>query len=520
MTISGLKNHWDMIVIGGGITGAGIFNEAVRRGLSVLLLEQRDFAWGTSSRSSKMVHGGLRYLISGNLFLTRASVKERQRLLSEAPGLVDPLKFILPIYKNRGPSTRLMGLGLSLYSLLALKKQHSRLSPEETIAQIPFLNNENLEAGFSFLDAQVDDARLVLRLINDGCAMNGTALNYTRVREIKRNHQGKVATIIAEDIETKECLELNTEVVINATGVWAENLHPSPVKGYHLRPLRGSHLIFPGDLYPLDSVLSFFHPADKRPVFLYPWEGCLVLGTTDVDHVEPLNREPSITLKEADYLMEGLKFILPGSKISEKDCISSIAGVRPVLSRGNAAASKESREHVVWEDRGLITVTGGKLTTFRILALDALKAAKKYLPKNATPRKASIFSQPVDKTMDNEKQELLPQNIKRRLYGRYGNMAERIINSHDEDGHGFVPGTSTLWGEIAFCAANEQVRHLSDLLLRRVRIGILLPGGGKEHFGRIEKLCKDAFSWDDNRWNKEKTQYLEDWQNYYSSPFE
>jgi glycerol-3-phosphate dehydrogenase len=413
-----------------------------------------------------------------------------------------------------------MGLGLAIYSLLALKKQHSRLSPKQALAQIPLLNKENLEAVFSFQDAQVDDARLVLRLINDGCAMNGAALNYTGVREIKRNNRGRIITILAEDTETKECLELNAKVVINATGVWAEELHPSPVKGFHLRPLRGSHLIFPGSLFPLDSVLSFFHPADKRPVFFYPWEGCLILGTTDVDHVKPLNLEPSITLKEAEYLMEGLKYILPGLKITEKDCISSIAGVRPVLSEGKATASKESREHVVWEDRGLITVTGGKLTTFRILARDALKAAKKYLPKYSIPKKASIFSQSVDKTVKHEKQELLPNNIKRRLYGRYGDMAGTIISSHKKDDQAFIPGTSTLWDEVAYCAANEQVRHLSDLLLRRVRIGLLLPGGGKEHFGRIEKICKASFSWDDNRWNKEKTDYLEYWQNHYASPFE
>ena len=243
-------------------------------------------------------------------------------------------------------------------------------------------------------------------------------------------------------------------------------------------------------------------------------------GTTDVDHVDPLDSEPSISHKEAAYLMEGLKFILPGLKMSEKDCISSIAGVRPVLSEGKATASKESREHVVWEDRGLITVTGGKLTTFRILALDALKAAKKYLPKYSIPKKAPFFVHPVGEEMDNEKPELLTQTIKRRLYGRYGNMAETIINSQDKDDHALIPGTSTLWGEIAFTAANEQVRHLSDLLLRRLRVGILLPGGGKEHFGRIEKICKAAFSWDDDRWNEEKKQYVEDWQNYYASPFE
>lgn len=519
MTVNDIKTHWDMVIVGGGITGAGIFKEAVQSGLSVLLLEEKDFAWGTSSRSSKMVHGGLRYLIAGKLRLARASVKERQRLIAEAPGLVDPLKFLMPVYKTHGPSKYLLGIGLFLYSLMALKKQHLHLSPRQIKKQFPFINNDQLEAGFCFKDAQVDDARLVLRLIFETCADGGTALNYTKVCKTIRNQQGKITAVTAKDMETGACLELQTKVVINATGVWAERLHPSPVKGFHLRPLRGSHLIFPGNILPIDTVLTFFHPVDNRPVFLFPWEGCLVIGTTDVDHAEPLNCEPTITSEEASYLMEGVRFFLPDFDIPEKACISSIAGVRPVLSRGGADASKESREHVVWDDRGLITVTGGKLTTFRILARDALKVTKKYLPKCSIASKAPVFCDSMDEEMDKDRLKLVPQNIRRRLYGRYGKAAETILNSPNKDDLTFVPGTSTLWAEIAYVAANEQVKHLSDLILRRVRIGLLLPNGGMAHFERIEKLCKSALSWDDSRWNIETKRYIEEWQDHYAPPF-
>jgi len=519
MTLSEIKTHWDMIIIGGGITGAGIFREAVQMGLSVLLLEQKDFAWGTSGRSSKMVHGGLRYLIEGKVLLSMASVKERQRLLAEAPGLIEPLRFLIPVYKTHGPSKRLLGLALFAYSLMARKKQHASLNPGQIKDRIPLIRTDHLDAGFCYQDAQADDARLVLRLITEGCAKGGTALNYTKVSGMVRNQRGDIAAVVAEDAETKDCLELRTNVVINATGAWAENLHPSPVKGLHLRPLRGSHLVFPGEIFALDTVLCFFHPADNRPVFLYPWEGCLILGTTDVDHAEPLDSEPFITEKEASYLMEGLKFIVPGAKISENDCISSFAGVRPVLSKGGKDASKESRDHVVWEERGLITVTGGKLTTFRLIAHDALKTARKHLPKFSISNKFSIFDQPANTAVDNEKLRLFPENIRQRLYGRYGNMAESVMSSRDEDEPSFVPGTSTLWGELAFAATNEHVRHLSDLLLRRVRIGLLLPEGGKEHIGRIEELCKSALAWDDGQWEKEKRQYLEQWQKHYASPF-
>jgi glycerol-3-phosphate dehydrogenase len=518
MTISQIETRWDVIIIGGGITGAGIFREAAQMGLSVLLLEQRDFAWGTSSRSSKMVHGGLRYLIEGKLRLSLASVKERQRLLSEAPGLVDPLNFLTPVYSTHGPSRRVLGTALFLYSLMARSKQHTALSPEQTRQRIPPIRTEHLEAGFCFRDAQADDARLVLRLISEGCAKGGTALNYTKVCGIERDRQGRVARIMAEDAETKDSLELEADVVINATGAWAENLHPSPVEGLHLRPLRGSHLIFPGKVFAPDSVVSFFHPADNRPVFLYPWEGCLVLGTTDVDHADPLDSEPSISQREVDYLMEGLRFILPDSGISEKECISSIAGVRPVLSKGKRDASKESRDHVVWEDRGLITVTGGKLTTFRLIAQDALKVAGRYLRKLSISKKSPIFDQPVIGAVDDERLRRFSQDIRKRLYGRYGSMAEVIMGTEEDSDCSFIPGTSTLWCEMAFAASHEHVRHLSDLLLRRVRIGLLLPGGGEEHLARVEKLCRPALSWDDSRWEREKERYLEEWRSHYAPP--
>ncbi len=519
MTARGLKNDWDMIIIGGGITGAGVFREACRTGLSVLLLEQKDFAWGTSGRSSKMVHGGLRYLIEGKVRLSMASVRERQRLLTEAPGLVDPLRFLTPVYTTHGPSKRLLGLALSVYSLMAMKKQHTRLSPVQTRERVPLIRTDHLDGAFCFQDAQADDARLVLRLLSEGCARGGTALNYVKVCGLERSREGRVAAVAVEDAETKESAELRTRVVVNATGAWAESLHPSPVKGFHLRPLRGSHLVFPGELLPLDTVLSFFHPADKRPVFIYPWEGCLVLGTTDEDHTDPLDREPSIAQQEAAYLMEGLEFILPGSKISEKDCISSWAGVRPVLSRGGKEASKESRDHVVWEDGGLITVTGGKLTTFRIIACDALKAARPYLPRFSLSRKSAIFDPPATEETEDEELSLAPQDVRQRLVGRYGNRVGALMKTPGEGDGPFVPGTSTLWREVAYAAAHEQVRHLSDLLLRRVRIGLLLPGGGEEHLDRIEKLCKTALSWDDERWDREKRRYREEWQCHYAPPF-
>jgi len=514
MRLIDTENSFDLVVIGGGVTGAGVFHEAVNMGFKTLLLEAEDFSWGTSSRSSKMVHGGLRYLKQGKFLLTRSAVRERERLLKTYPGLVNPLNFLMPVYEDYGPSKASMKIGLSIYSFLAGKKQHQSFTKTQTTQLIPTIRNAGLVSSVGFKDAQVDDARLVLRLINDGCMAGGIALNYTKVTGIERDKKGNVAAINAVDTITRNKAELTTKAVINATGAWAEHLHPSPVKGYHLRPLRGSHLIFPGNILPLDRVISFIHPEDLRAVFMFPWNGCNILGTTDIDHENNFDKEPFVSKQEASYLMEGLQFILPGLDISLKDCVSSIAGIRPVLSKKKQSASKESREHVVWEDKGLVTVTGGKLTTFSILALDALKAARKYLPKHIEKKIQVPIQQP------DIKDEFLhiPENLKQRLYGRYGQMALDIFKENDKNKFASIADTSSLWVEICHAAQHENIHSLSDLMLRRVRIGLFLPQGGKAYLDDIEKICKLLLPWDKERWANEKKRYMDLWQKFYSPP--
>ena len=519
MRISDIENKsFDLVVIGGGVTGAGVFNDASSRGLKTILLEAKDFAWGTSSRSSKMVHGGLRYLKQGKFLLTKAAVRERERLLKQYPGLVTPLNFIMPVFDHYGPSEASMKIGLSVYSFLAGPKtkngQHQSFSKAQTLELIPGLRKENLVSAVGFKDAQADDARLVLRLIHEGCLNGGQAFNYTKAESIERNRKGYVTAVNAIDTRTMAQAELKTKAVINATGVFAENLHPSPVKGFHIRPLRGSHLVFPMEIFPLDRVISFIHPRDKRPVFLFPWEGSVLLGTTDVDHDCNIDMEPCVSQGEAVYLLEGLKHILPNLDISLNDCISSIAGIRPVLSKKKVKASRESREHVVWKDKGLITVTGGKLTTFRLLAKDALKAAKKYLPKHLEKKQY----QDIGSFDPNDGTHEVSKAVIARLYGRYGSAAHLILKNYDLKTFSRIENTSTLWAEICYAAAHENVHNLSDLLLRRVRIGLFLPQGGQNLLDDIEILCRPFLAWDKKRWKNEKKAYMDLWKTYYAPP--
>ena len=519
MNLKTINDKWDLVVIGGGITGAGIFRESVRMGLKTLLVEQNDFAWGTSSRSSKLVHGGLRYLKEGRLLLTLASVKERERLLKDAGGLVEPLGFLMPVYKDHGPGKLILSLGLTLYSIMSGKKQHTYYNKESFLKLAPDINRKNLVGGFKFYDAQVDDARLVQRLINEAKDSGGVALNYTKAQKLLRSDGENISGLIIKDTETLEEVTISTISVINATGTWAEELQPSPDPAFHLRPLRGSHLVFPSHILPIKDAISFTHPDDNRPIFATPWEGVILFGTTDIDHDKELSNEPSITKEEVSYLMTGFKACFPGINISEKDCIATLSGIRPVLSKGKLDPSQESREHVIWLNKGLITVTGGKLTTFRKLALDTLKATRPWLPPVKIPkRKSPIFSNNQYKNASDIKKNKLSSAELRRIEGRYGKNSELILKKANEKDLATIPGTNTLWAELPYAAENEQIRHLSDLLLRRVRIGLLTPEGGKEFLPQIREICKPVLKWDDERWDKEIQMYLDLWKTAYSTP--
>jgi glycerol-3-phosphate dehydrogenase len=516
MNLRDLPKIWDLIVIGGGITGAGILRESARMGLKAILIEQKDFAWGTSSRSSKLVHGGLRYIKEGHFLMTKIAVEERDRLLAEAPGLVEPLGFLMPVYEEQSPGKNILKVGLTIYDIMARERQHRFLKTDEFLEKLPSVNPEGLKGGFHYFDAQVDDSRLVLRLINDSVACGAYALNYTAVKSVIRTDEGNVVGVEVEDVETGESGSLFSDAVINATGCWAEKLHPSPEPQRHLRPLRGSHLVFPSDVLPLKEGFSFIHPRDGRAAVAVPWEGAVLVGTTDLDHTENLSVVPNITEDEVTYLMEGIQAIFPSLNITLNNCISAFAGIRPVLSEGKLKPSEESREHVVWVDRGLITVTGGKLTTFRRLAWDALKASQHYLPSDREAKRKDPAFAAVPQIPASDYG--LSLQTWRRLYGRYGKAAEVIVRSGAPEDLTIIPGTHTLWAELPHVAKNEKIRHLDDLLLRRVRIGLLTPMGGRAYLKRVEKLCKDVLPWDRQRWKEEINRYIELWNHAYNLP--
>ncbi|GAB4157002.1 MAG: glycerol-3-phosphate dehydrogenase/oxidase [Candidatus Promineifilaceae bacterium] len=514
-----LDRPWDVIVIGGGITGAGIFREAARVGLRVLLVEARDFGCGTSSRSSKLVHGGLRYLKNAQLKVTMESVGERERLLDEGRGLVQPLGFVYASFKGDKIPPWVFGAGLAVYDVLGLKWGHKQYDNEGILHLAPHLTGANLKTGFRYFDAQTDDARLTLRVIREGVTGGGVALNYAPVVGLLRQQNGQVCGVRVRDqapANQGRMAEAQAAVVINATGAWADELRQQVGGSERLRQLRGSHLVFAAQRFPLTRAISYAHPTDQRPVFAIPWEGVTLFGTTDVDHKAAQLHDPGMSAAELDYLLTGLAYAFPELALGAEDVVSTFAGIRPVINTGKADPSKESREHVLWREAGLLTVAGGKLTTFRVMAHDALNRVRRELPGKPTFRERDrVLDEPAD---PGSLADMLQPGMKVRLGGRYGRDLPALLAAAAPAELTFIADSISLWAELRWAARAEGVVHLDDLLLRRVRLGLLLPRGGLDQMAQIRAIVQPELGWDDTRWQQEEAAYRQLWQQRYYLP--
>ena len=503
-TFEQLNVDWDLIVIGGGITGVGIFSLAARMGLRALLLERGDFGSGTSSRSSKLIHGGLRYLKDLRLRLTWESVHDREHLLSVSSGLVQSLPFVYPVYSNDKLSPWMVALGLRLYTCMAGKGGgYHRLSVEECISSFPGMARKGLISAFQYNDATTDDARLVLRVLRDALSMaNGRAksLNYCPVLGMLSGN-GRVTGVACQDSETGRTFEIRSRLVVNAAGVWAAGLQSGSGNPLKIRPLRGSHLYFSWAKLPVDRALGFPHPDDRRPVFLYPWAGVTLVGTTDVDHRDSLTKEPQISHAEADYLLRAVQVMFPEAGLRREDVLSTQAGLRPVIDTGKTDPSAESRDYALLGEPGLLTVSGGKLTTFRSMAMAALKAAHSLVPEipDPTSKVPEVFLPPYLPVRNYSLTE-----SDSRLLARYGTLPEELKFDAAAER---ITGTDYSLAEIEWSIKKEAVVHLEDLLLRRFRCGILSFDGGLSALPKLEPVLRKSLDWSDARWKREVSDY-------------
>jgi glycerol-3-phosphate dehydrogenase len=510
-----VNQGWDILVIGGGITGAGVFRRAVAAGFNVLLIDAGDFASGTSSRSSKLVHGGFRYLKNKQWDVTKESVREREWMVREAKNLVTPLGFIMPNFEEANTAAS-FALGVIIYDLMAPKWKHSTYSKERILKECPQMRSNGLEGGYLYYDAKMDDARLVLHIIREAVAAGGTALNYARAETLLRASDGRVCGAVISDHsgQSNRQTEVKAKVVINAAGPWSDDLRVQVGATPRIRPLRGSHLIFNRERLPISRAVTLLHPRDHRAMFAIPWEGTTMIGTTDLDHkVSPGANEPYALTDEINYILEAGNATFSNVNLTRSDITSTFAGLRPIISTGQADPSKESRAHVVWEEKGLITVTGGKLTTFRIMAEQALQLASPHLQGNPDFKKRVRYfnSLPsIDAPLELSKIDVAY------LLGRYGSETTGLFAAAQPGELEHIGPLPNLWAEIRWTARNSGVQHLDDLLLRRVRLGMLLPEGAFSQMDRIRAIAQPELGWDDARWQNELARYNKIYHAYYS----
>ena len=394
--------EWDVLVIGGGATGLGIALDAAARGFRTALIEARDFASGTSSRSTKLIHGGVRYLAQGNINLVREALSERALLLANAPVLVRPLKFIVPCYQ---PLEReLLRVGLGVYDALAGKRGIGNthwLSRTATIAQLPGVKTRGLRGGVAYWDAQFNDARLAIALMRTAVRIGAIAINYVEADKIETSG-GRVGATVAYNVQTQERFELRAKVVFNATGVWADDLRrrADASTAALTATSRGSHIVLASSFLPGSTGMMIPRTADGRVLFAIPWHSRLLLGTTDIA-ANGATWRPEASEAEVDFILDTARSYLE-SPPSAGDVLATFAGLRPLFSPRAAKATRTiSREHaIVIEHANLITVVGGKWTTYRKMALDALDQAARIGLLDARPCTTADLKLDVDDSLE------------------------------------------------------------------------------------------------------------------------
>ena len=456
---------WDLIIVGGGATGAGVAVDAATKGYATLLLEQHDFGKGTSSRSTKLVHGGVRYLEQGNIGLVMEALKERGLLLQNAPHLVSELACIVPSYAWwEGP---FYGIGLKLYELLAGKygfgKSHA-ISREETLRQLPNVNPDGLTGGVVYYDGQFDDTRLLINLIATAADQGATLLNYAKVTCLNKGSDGIVNGVSWQDIESGQTFHAQAKVVVNATGIFTDAVRrlAEPDASQMIAPSQGAHLVFDRSFLPGSNAILVPHTKDGRVMFAIPWHGHTLIGTTDT-RLKETSLEPVALDAEIEFMLETARLYLE-KKPSRSDILSVFAGIRPLAKSGeggNTAAI--SRDHTIHIDKsGLLSSTGGKWTTYRNMAQGCVDQA------------ATLANLP-DKPCQTQDMHIHGYHSNAATFGAlsfYGSDAPAIRKLITEDatlGRSLDSELPYIEAEAVWAARMEMARTVEDILARRTR---------------------------------------------------
>ena len=524
------EDEFDVVVVGGGITGAGVALDAATRGYSVALVERADFSSGTSSRSSKLVHGGLRYLQNFDLGLVREALLERGLLTTLAPHLVKPLPLVVPSFGGKRPD-RMLGTGLHLYDRMSRElrrnaqvdwnpDKHRMIEGDEVLELVPALASKEPTAGYLFYDCQTDDSRLVLTVLGEAERFGAVVANRLEVASLVHDDSGYARGVRVTDGVGGAEFEVRAATVVNATGVWADRISPDEFYDAeevpHIRPSRGTHVTLSHDKLPMHGGGGAIAPAGKgRTIFILPWLGRTLIGTTDVDYEGGLDHIPP-SEDDVDYLLNAANEFF-GTDLTPADLTGAYAGVRPLISSGDPKKSVDiSRRAELYEtSSGMLTITGGKLTTFRRMAKQVVDRLVERDGRDAPCRTheiplgmgTTVDELPVVEGIDDESRALLVH--------RYGYFANEVLSMAEGDAslrERILPDLPDLMAEVVVAARFEQAQSLGDVLLRRTRLGLLAaPVVCEGEVPRkVAALLGAELGWDDMRIETELSRWREE----------
>jgi glycerol-3-phosphate dehydrogenase len=526
------REEFDIVVIGGGITGAGIAWDAALRGFSTALIEKGDFGSGTSSRSSRLIHGGLRYLRYFQVDLVYEACQERFLLLRHiAPHMVRPLPFIYPVYKGHGMGLPELRVGMWLYDLLAFSRRVGRyrmLGPDEALKVEPALEKAGLKGAAFFYDCLGNDSQITLATVKAAYKAGAVPLNYVEAIGLLKS-QGKVRGVAVRDVLTGKELEVKAKLVVNAAGPWADQIlamdSPSYTEG--LRLTKGIHLVVRRERIGNQNAMTISSPRDGRFVFLIPWWQFTIIGTTDTDY----QGDPDIVYADAedvDYLLEAVNHTLPHVELRSEDVISTFAAIRPLAFKGGASPYEVSRKHRIFETPGgMLCIAGGKFTTYRKMACDLVDKAAEKLAKEFSrfPKdKCRTYQTPLPGG------ELLPDGETLALWEKatglskeqmdylsfsYGSELEnvvRLIQADSSLAEPIVPGLPYVKAQIIHAVRHQMAITLKDFMVRRTRILYEAPDGGLGAAPEVARLMAAEQGWDQARVEKELADLRQEWE--------
>ena len=526
------EERFDVLVVGGGITGAGVARDAAMRGLKTALVERDDFASGTSSRSSRLVHGGVRYLEHGHLHLVFESSRERRTLLRIAPHLVRPLRFTWPVYQGARVPLWKLGVGLFMYDALAVFRNvhgHRLLTPKEVWGEEPALTRENLVGGASYYDASTDDTRLTLANVIAAEESGAVAINHAAVVAMIREGERTVGAVVREDRDETE-VSVRARVVVNATGPWTDAVRAmdGESRANAVRATKGVHIAVPRERLATHAALTLLSPTDGRVMFALPSTATTIVGTTDTPTDERPERVRA-SRQDIDYLLAAANFFFPAARLTPADVVAAWAGIRPLVASGfTGDPASASREHRI--DRsasGMISVSGGKLTTYRSMAAEVVDVVERSLGRRRRRAKTNVVPLPggdirsFDEALRAAELEVGDSAVARRLVEAHGcrwREVAALTTAEPALARRIVRDLPYLLAEVVYAVEREMAMTLADVLIRRLHLAFEVADHGRSAARVATAVLAGRLGWDNTRARSELARYEGEIERLFGAP--